>query len=86
MIIANVHMNSPIELRFVISDNIDGRDRFTTRFIFVDDNMSPLEVAAAIANNVNLYEQVKAQDFPYDYNEADHIAGILADAPRYGCD
>lgn len=82
MLIANVHENRPGEIRFTIVD--EGRQM--VRFIFLPANASALEVAAAIANNVNHYSQMKAQGFPYDYNEAEHIAGILKDAGRYGCD
>jgi len=82
MIIANMHQVTPGEIRFTI---IDG-DRATVRFIFVNDFHTPLDVAMRIADNLNHYANMKANNFPYDYDAESHVAGILADARQYGTD
>lgn len=82
MKITNVHMNSPIELRFTILDG----ERQQVRMIFPPKNATPVRIGEMIADNLNRYFEDKAAGFPYDFNAEAHIAGILADAPRYGCD
>lgn len=82
MKITNVHRSSAIELRFTIEDG----ERSTVRYLLVSEEADPTDVAEIMAMNINHYLEMKADGFPYDYNEAEHIAGILKDAGRYGCD
>jgi hypothetical protein len=82
MQIIGVHMSSPIELRFTI---VDG-DRDSVRMVFPPKDAAPERIAELVAQNMNYYFADKAAGFPHDYREGEHIAGILADAPRYGCD
>lgn len=84
MEITNVHMNSPIELRFTL---VDG-ERETVRMVFLrmDSAADPVYVTKKIAENLTRYFEMKAAGFPHDYNSETHVTGILRDASRYGCD
>lgn len=82
MRIVDVHRVTPNEMRFTI---IDG-DRATVRFLFIKETTPALEVAGAMVDNLNHYNAMRDNNFPHDYNEAEHVAGIMNDAARYGTD
>lgn len=82
MIIVDLHRVTPAELRFTI---VDG-DRATVRFLFVKDTAPATEVAGAMIDNLNHYNSMRNAGFPHDFDAAAHVAGIQADAARYGTD
>jgi hypothetical protein len=80
--ISNVHMTTPTELRFTA--NVNGIS--AVRFVFLKIGDSPTTIANKIADNLNRFEVLIAQGAYKPFDQAEHIAGILADASRYGCD
>jgi len=82
MKITSMQQVSAISVHYVIT--YKGIER--PRFFFFAPNATPVEIAQALADNVNLFCELVDSNGLSAYDSTEHVTGIQADARRYGTD